>query len=147
MKYIIYKKTGEVNKETKGFPMIMHRSRERNKILYIGNAPVEVTDNEYKNLKASKHSKDILLVTNKTKLSTPMSHAIGESKKRGAKRQVEHEDEVKRAKEMIEGTERNLKNIKEVKKPEIKKGIKEKIKDVVKKVKKSKGSKRKSKKK
>ena len=78
MKRVIYKKTGEVNKDTKSFPAILFRSRERNRNLMIGNSPVEVSDNEYEALKKSKHSADIVTVTKKTKLPEPMEVIKGE---------------------------------------------------------------------
>ena len=75
MKRVVYKKSGEINKDTKSFPAILLRSRERNKIIYIANAPVEVTDGEYETLK-KKYEKDIVLVTSQTKLSKPMEVVI-----------------------------------------------------------------------
>ena len=77
MKRVIYKQTGEVDKDTKRMKILMHRSRERNKNIIIGNAPVEVTDSEYDALKKGKHGADIVLVTGKTKLSAPMEHIVG----------------------------------------------------------------------
>jgi len=76
MKRVIYKKTGDVDKKTKSFPAILFRSRERNKNLLIGNAPVEVSDREYSVLKAGKHGKHIVAVTANTTLSKPMEHDI-----------------------------------------------------------------------
>jgi len=77
MKKIIYKPTGDVHRHTKQFPILAFRSRERNKVIYIGNTPVEVSDKEYDVLKNGKNGKDIQLVSKKTKLSNPMEHCPG----------------------------------------------------------------------
>lgn len=69
---VIYKKTGEVNKETKSFSAILFRSRERNRVILIGNSPVEVSQGEYEKLKAGKHGKDIIKVTSRVNLTKPM---------------------------------------------------------------------------
>ena len=53
MKRVIYRKTGDVDLTTKRIPILMFRSRERNRNIIIGNAPVEVTDSEYEKLKAN----------------------------------------------------------------------------------------------
>ena len=51
MKKVIYRPTGDVHKHTEKFPILAFRSRERNKIIYIGNAPIDVSDREYDVLK------------------------------------------------------------------------------------------------
>jgi len=88
MKRVIYKKTGIVDKLTKSFPAIMFRSRERNRNILIGNAPVEVTDTEYEKLKQSRHGKDIALVTAKTKLAEPMEIDINAPKEKVKKKKT-----------------------------------------------------------
>lgn len=72
MKRVYYKKTGKVDKDTKSFPVILFRSRERNRNIIIGNSPIIVSNAEYEILKKSKHSNDIKLYTKKTKLPEPM---------------------------------------------------------------------------
>jgi len=79
-KKVIFRHTGDVDKETKSFRMIMFRSRERNRNVFIGNSPVIVSDNEYKILKNGKHGKDIVLVTSRTRLSKPLEIDISKSK-------------------------------------------------------------------
>ncbi len=86
MKRVIYKKTGVVNKDTKSFPAILFRSRERKRNLLIGNSPVEVSDREYEALKKSKHSADIVAVTKSTKLPEPMEVIKGEPIKKVEKK-------------------------------------------------------------
>lgn len=82
MKKVIFKKTGEVNNETKSFPAILFRSNERGrKGFLIGNSPVEVSDTEYEFLK-KKHGSDIVLITKKTKLPKPMEVIIKGSEKK-----------------------------------------------------------------
>ena len=95
MKRVIYKKTGEVNKDTKYFPAILFRSRERNRNILIGNAPVEVSDDEYKILKEGKHGKDITLFTKNTKLPKPMEVVIKGSEKKYLKIVKEIEKKIK----------------------------------------------------
>ena len=86
MKQIIYKKTGEINNDTKKFPALLFRSRERNRNILIGNAPVEVTDSEYEKLKAGKHGADIVLFTSKTKMAKPMEVVHGKEQPLGTKK-------------------------------------------------------------
>ena len=86
MKRVVCKKSGIITRDTKSFPAILFRSRERNRNILIGNAPVEVSDNEYDILKKGKHGKDIALFTAKTKLSEPMEVIKGKPKKKKSKR-------------------------------------------------------------
>ncbi len=75
---VIYKKSGEINKDTKSFPAILFRSRERNRGILIGNSPVEVSEREYEALKKSRHGNDIAKVTKATKLPEPMKVEYGQ---------------------------------------------------------------------
>ncbi len=88
MKRVIYKKTGEVNKETKQFKAILFRSRERKKMILIGNSPIDVTDGEYEKLKSSKHGKDIMLYGKNTKLPKPIEVDISSKVKKTVKKKV-----------------------------------------------------------
>lgn len=72
MKKVIYQKAGKIDRETGSFPMLLHRSRERNKILKIANSPVEVTDSEYQALKNGKYGDDIILVEDRGGLPAPI---------------------------------------------------------------------------
>ena len=99
MKRIIYKKTGEIDKDTKKFPALLFRSRERNRNIIIGNAPVEVTDSEYEKLKAGKHGADIMLFTKNTKMAKPMEIKSGE---KGTKRVLPQPTESEKANEAVE---------------------------------------------
>jgi len=100
MKRVIYKHTGDIDKSTERMKILLYRSRERNRNILIGNAPVEVTDVEYEALKKGKHGKDIVLVTKATRFAVPLVHGVGKGKPLKAKK-PKKEGIVKKVKKAI----------------------------------------------